>query len=106
MLFSPKATLFAAEREAFVRVLEAALGGIPEIVRVRVGRRLATGRQYEALGPVHEFVAILEFETAEALGRYLDHPAHTALGDAFYQTLDRAVVTDYELVDDVRALKV
>lgn len=106
VLFSPKATLAAAERQALLGVLAAALGGIPEIARVRVGRRLATDRRYAVLGPVHEFIAILEFETAEALGRYLDHPAHRALGDAFYATLERAVVTDYELVDDVRTLDV
>jgi hypothetical protein len=83
VLFTPKATLSATAHSRFVRALEAALTAIPEIASVRLGRRLATTRQYAALGPVHEFVAILEFETAEALGRYLDHPAHQALGENF-----------------------
>ena len=34
----------------------------------------------------------------------LAHPAHQALGAAFYTALDRADVTDFELVSDVRTL--
>lgn len=105
VLFTPKATLSAGARAEFVRVLEAALTGIPDIAGVRLGRRFATGRAYDALGPAYEYVAILEFASPEALDRYLTHPAHIALGAAFYDSLDRAVAADYTLVDDVRALE-
>lgn len=105
VLFTPKATLSAGARAEFVRVLEAALTGIPDIAGVRLGRRFAAGRAYDALGPAYEYVAILEFASHEALDRYLTHPAHIALGAAFYDSLDRAVAADYTLVDDVRALE-
>lgn len=103
VLFTPKATLTAGARAEFVRVLEAALTGIPDVAGVRLGRRLTAGRAYDALGPAYEYVAILEFASPEALDRYLAHPAHVALGAAFYDSLDRAIAADYLLVDDPRA---
>ncbi|MGD9904143.1 MAG: Dabb family protein [Vicinamibacterales bacterium] len=106
VLFTPKASLTAAERRAFVEQLDMALAAIPDIARARIGQRLALDRAYERLGPIYEYVAILEFETAEALARYLEHPAHAALGAAFHETLERAVASDYRLVDDVDALRV
>ena len=106
VLFTPKVTLTAEERAAFVGVLEAALTGIPEIAAVRIGRRLVSNRPYERLGPAYEFVAILEFASAEALQRYLEHPAHEALASAFYQSLDRAAVGDFAIASDVRDLEI
>ena len=106
VLFTPKATLSAAERASFVDVLEAAFTGIPGIARIRVGRHLGSDRPYEELGPQHEFVAILEFASHDALREYLEHPAHAALAEAFYLSLDHALVSDFEIASDVRALKV
>lgn len=104
VLFTPKTTLSPAARSAFVRALEAAITGIPDIARARVGRRVRSNRPYEGLAPSHEYVAILEFASVVALQRYLAHPAHQALGAAFYTALERADVTDFEVVDDVATL--
>ena len=106
VLFSPKAAVPAAQRDEFLRAFEAAIAAVPEVQRVRVGRRLVAERPYEALGAPFEFIAILEFASAEGLRRYLEHPAHETLAHAFYLTLDRALAGDFALEDDVRALGV
>jgi hypothetical protein len=106
VLFTPKTTLSATERASFVDQLEAAFTSIPGIARIRVGRRIRSDRPYETLGPQHEFVAILEFASHDALRGYLEHPAHAALAEAFYLSLDHALVGDFAIASDVRALKV
>lgn len=106
VLFTPTATLSTAERTAFLRTLHATLRAVPDISRVRVGRRRVSDRPYEQLGQRYAYIALLEFGTAEALHRYLDHPAHAALAEAFYLTLERAEVGDFDLVSDVGALPV
>jgi hypothetical protein len=106
VLFSPRAAVAPEQREAFLRAFEQAIAAVPEIQRLRVGRRLAVDRPYEQLGPSYEFIAILEFASADGLRRYLEHPAHDALADAFYLTLDQALAADFALEADVRALGV
>jgi hypothetical protein len=106
VLFTPKATVSAEERAAFLRTLDATFRAVPDIARVRVGRRRGSDRPYEQLGERYAYVALLEFSTPEALQRYLDHPAHDALAEAFYLTLERAEVGDFDLVSDVGALPV
>lgn len=106
VLFTPKTSVSAAERAAFLRTLDATFRAVPDIARVRVGRRRVSTRPYEQLGQHYAYIALLEFQTAEALQRYLDHPAHDALAEAFYLTLEHAEVGDFELVSDVGALPV
>lgn len=106
VLFTPKPTLSAEARAAFLRALEAALAAIPEIERARVGRRLASSPAYERLSAPQEYLAVLEFASADALRCYLEHPAHDALAEAFHASLDEALVGDYELADDIDALPV
>ena len=106
VLFSPKETVAPDQRDEFLRAFAAAIAAVPEIQRVRVGRRLVADRPYEQLGPSFEFIAILEFASTEALRGYLEHPAHDALAHTFYLTLDRALAGDFVLEDDVRSLDV
>jgi hypothetical protein len=100
VLFRPKEDLPEDQRRAFVTALEHALVRIPLIRRARVGRRLTIGRLYDQQN-THDFpfVAILEFETENALRAYLEHPAHQMLGAQFYLTADTALVFDYELLE-------
>jgi hypothetical protein len=79
---------------------------VPDIARVRVGRRCVSARPYDELGAGYAYLALLEFDTAAALQRYLEHPAHDALATAFYESLAQAEVGDFDLVDDVGALPV
>ena len=104
VLFTPKATLSADERAAFVRTLEATFAAVPDIARARIGRRRVSDRPYERLGERYAYLALLEFDSAAALQRYLEHPAHDALAKAFYASLEQAEVGDFDLVDDVGAL--
>lgn len=107
VLFTPKPTLTPAERAAFVLALETALRDVPGIVRASVGRRFLAGRPYDALaGTAYEYVAVLEFQSRDALVRYLDHPAHDDLARQFYSKAQAALALDFDIVDgtDTRKL--
>lgn len=104
VLFTPRRDLTPEQQDHFLRALESACGSIPSILRARVGRRVLMGREYDALaGAGFEYSAVLEFESAEDLRAYLDHPAHDALGRLFYETASAALALDFEMVDGVRA---
>ncbi len=103
VLFRPKAALSGVERRALIDALEHALNNISLIKRAQVGRRFLVGRQYDGENRADfPFAAILEFETANDLREYLDHPAHRGLGEQFYAAADAALVFDYELLDSTR----
>jgi len=107
VLFTPKASLSAEERESSILALERACLDIPQITRVRVGRRRVLGYAYDALAPVHfEFAVILEFESEADLDAYLHHPAHVALGHHFNNSAAVAVALDFVIGDasQIRAL--
>jgi hypothetical protein len=100
VLFRPKASLDAADRERFVRALALALSGIPEISRAHVGRRIALGRRYDLPdAEAYPFAAVLEFRSREDLVAYLDHPAHRVLGEQFYTASDAALALDFEMLE-------
>ena len=104
VLFRPRADLSSAAREALVDALRHALSHIPRIKRAHVGRRVAIGRAYEQENALQfPYVALLEFETERDLLDYLNHPAHSALGEQFSATAEAALVYDYELIDADRA---
>jgi hypothetical protein len=97
-LFRPAPGLGADQRRALLDTLRHAVAGIPQIQRARVGRRRRLGRAYdEAAGP-YEYLVMLEFASEDDLRAYLDHPAHTSLGEAFYTATDAALACDFELV--------
>lgn len=107
VLFTPRPAITDDERRAFVDALEAALRGIPQIVRSTVGRRFIAGRPYDALATAaYDYLAVIEFDSREDLQRYLDHPAHLALAQQFYGQMQVALAYDYDVVDgvDVRRL--
>jgi hypothetical protein len=100
VLFTPKASLSADERQALVADLERACQDIPSIRRARVGRRQILGYAYDAVGPVQfEFIVVLEFDSKADLDAYLRHPAHVALGRWFHEGADVAVAEDFALVE-------
>lgn len=104
VLFRPRPDLDERQRTAFVDALAHALAGIPDIRRARVGRRFAVGRQYDDHNPqTYPYVAILEFDDRDGLVRYLEHPAHRALGEQFYSAAESALAFDYELMDGADA---
>ncbi len=105
VLFRPKPSLSREERGALLDALENALADIPEIRRAHVGRRVFAGRPYDEQNTEQfPFAAILEFDSEQDLRRYLDHPAHEELGRQFYLASERALVFDFDLASDARAL--
>ena len=100
VLLKPRATLSAEDREALLEALRVAFTGIPEVRRVRIGKRLLIGRGYETQMAEHfEYSAIIEFDSEADLRVYLDHPQHAELGRRFFESVDAALVYDYALVD-------
>jgi hypothetical protein len=98
VLFRPKAQLSSDARQRLVDAFTRALREIPGIVDARIGRRVMHGRSYEQMMRAdYTYVALLEFTDADALKAYLAHPAHEALGAAFFECLEDALIYDYEI---------
>jgi hypothetical protein len=107
VLFTPRKGLSAEERETSILALERACLDIPQITRVRVGRRRVLGYTYDALAPVHfEYAVILEFDSEADLDVYLHHPAHVALGHHFNYSAEVALALDFAIGDasQIRAI--
>lgn len=107
VLFTPRASLTAPERDHLILALERACLDIPQIRRVRIGRRRRLGYAYDAMSPIDfQFAAILEFDSEDDLRAYLDHPAHGDLGQWFTTTAAAAIAHDFDIVEagGIRAL--
>lgn len=98
VLLQPRPDLTDAQRQEALATLERAATEVPEIRSVRVGRRVKHGLPgYEQLMPQDfEFALIIEVDDVEALKRYLQAPAHFALGQLFYTATSAALAYDYE----------
>lgn len=100
VLLRVKASLSEPDREALLESMRVAFTGIPEITRVRIGKRILIGRGYETQMAEHfEYSAIIEFGSEADLRVYLDHPRHQELGRRFFESVEAALVYDYTLVD-------
>lgn len=100
VLLKLRATMSAEDREALLESMRVAFTGIPEIKRVRIGKRILLGRGYETQMAEHfEYSAIIEFDSEADLRVYLDHPQHQELGRRFFESVDAALVYDYMTVD-------
>jgi hypothetical protein len=99
VLFTPRADLPDHEGAAFGDALERALTTIPSVRSYRVGRRLRTGADYDALPGDYEYCGVMEFDDREGLQQYLVHPAHQELGRLFYATAGSAFAGDFDAVD-------
>ena len=99
VLLQPRADLTAAQRQHALDTLARAAADVPEIRRFRMGRRVKHGLPgYEQLMPQDfEFALIIEVDDVAALTRYLQAPAHAALGDLFYRATSSALAYDYAL---------
>jgi len=107
VLFRPRAELSIEARQALATSFEAALTQIPSIRRARVGRRVAVGRQYEALMAVdYTYAAVIEFDDRAGLMAYLDHPAHEQLASQFFSAFEEALMYDFELLEGTAGLSV
>ena len=98
VLFRPKPSVSAADREAMFDALSAASTGIPSVRRFHVGERITHGRPYEQMmREDYSYAAVIEFDDLAGLQAYLNHPQHEKLGALFYDLLESGLVYDYEM---------
>lgn len=101
VLLQPKPDLTEAQRADAIATLRRSAAGLPDVRRFRFGRRVRHGLPgYEALmAQDFEFALIVEVDDVNALTRYLQAPAHVALGHLFYSASSAALAYDYALED-------
>jgi hypothetical protein len=105
LLFRPKATLDAEGRVALADAFAGALEEMPSVRRAQVGKRVKTGRPYDALMSVdYSHAAIIEFDDRKSFQVYLDHPAHAGLAARFFQSFEVALFYDFEMGEDATRL--
>ena len=101
VLFRPRASLSAAERNALLSSLQQAIAGIAVIKRSFIGKRILLNRPgYETQMAEHfEYSAILEFDSEADLRSYLDHPAHADLGRRLFASAETVLAYDFVSTD-------
>lgn len=101
VLFQPREHLAEADRAQVLDDLRRAAATIPSVRRFRLGRRLKHGLPgYEqTMIDNYEFAALIEFDDAEGLATYLQHPSHQAIGAHFTIAAQRALAYDYDVED-------
>jgi hypothetical protein len=100
VLYRPKPGLGSESRQRFATALAAARRDIDSIQRFWVGRRVVNGPSYQVGEmPDYPYAAVVEFDDRAGLIKYLSHPAHIALGREFAESVDTALVYDYDAVD-------
>jgi hypothetical protein len=99
VLFRPRASLSADERQAVSSSLASLVKNCPEIRACRVGQRIRHGLPgYEqAMREDFEYALLLDFDTVEGLKQYLQHPRHTALGQFFTEGAAASLAYDFEM---------
>jgi hypothetical protein len=104
VLLQPRPDLSEDQRNAALETLKHAAANVPEIKSYRLGRRVKHGLPgYEQLMPHDfEFALMIEVEDIGALTRYLQAPAHLALGDLFYSATAAALAYDYQF-DEIQS---
>ena len=104
VLLQPRADLDERQRDEALATVRRTAADVAEIRRFRIGRRVKHGLPgYEALmAQDFEFALIIEVDDLGALTRYLQAPAHTALGELFYTATSAALAYDYEM-EDIRS---
>jgi hypothetical protein len=105
----PRADLSPIERAALIDAFERVVRDIPSVRAVRVGRRVVHGAGYEQLAAdTADYLAVIDFDDLAGLQAYLRHPAHEELGVRFNQSLQSALVYDFEAggIEELRRWRV
>ena len=106
VLFRPRPDLSLADRRALIDTWATALRDIPSIRRARVGRRVRIGRSYEEMIKTDfPYAAILEFDDADGVRAYLDHPAHEAIATSFFAAIADTLIYDFEVEESAEGLR-
>jgi hypothetical protein len=102
VLFDLRPDLGEDGARRFRAALAHALDAIPSVRRVTLGRRVPPGAGYDAGPSGFTFYAAIEFDDAQGLRVYLEHPAHAELGSLFWASTARSLVLDFELAGNDR----
>lgn len=107
VLLTLRSDLAAAERSAAIDTLSRVTSEIPDVQRFRIGRRVrhALPGYEQQMKEDYQLALLLEVEDLDALKRYLQAPAHRALGRLFSAATTNAIAYDYEIVDPSRLQK-
>ena len=104
VLFRPKANLSGIEQKALLASIEHAAANIPSVRRFRIGKTVANPPSYQLQGfPDLPYLAVVEFDDRAGLEEYLEHQLHGDLGRRFNDSLEAALIYDYELADAAQA---
>jgi stress responsive alpha/beta barrel protein len=98
VLLQPRPELTEQQRSDALETLTGSAANMPDIRRFEIGRRVKHGLPgYEQLmAHDFEFALIIEFDDIDALKRYLQTPAHEAMGNLFYTATTAALAYDFE----------
>ena len=101
VLFNPKAGVGEVELRSFARAIADACRTIPTIRRSQIGKRIEFDAGYaRSFGDqTYRYVAIFEFDNADALRQYLTHPTHRQLGRLFWEICDSTIVIEAAMTD-------
>ena len=106
VLFRVRPDISPTDRQALIDAFATALREIPSIRRARVGRRVRIGRSYEQLTRVDlPYAAILEFDDADGVRAYLDHPAHEVISTKFFAVISETLIYDFEVEGSAEGLR-
>jgi len=106
VLFRLRPGVPAAGRRALIDAFATALQEISAIRRARVGRRVRIGRSYEDLIQTDlPYAAILEFDDADGVRAYLDHPAHEGISTRFFAAIAETLIYDFEVEGSAEGLR-
>ena len=105
VLFHPRQNLAEEARARLLENLRHAAATIPSIRRFRIGQRVKHGLPgYEqAMHESYAFATFIEFDDADGLKAYLQHPSHQAIGAHFTISAQRALAYDYEVIEELPA---
>lgn len=103
VLLQPKPDLTARQRAEALETIRRSAAHLPDVRRFSLGRRVKHGLPgYEQSMPQDfEFALIVELDDVDALKRYLQAPAHSALAHLFYSAASAALAYDYQLEDQM-----
>lgn len=106
VLVQPRPDLTEDERRGALETLKRAAADVPEIRSLRIGRRVTHGLPgYEQqMQQDYEFALIIEVDDLPALTRYLQAPAHRALGDLFSTATAAALAYDFDMTEIVSSV--
>ena len=102
VLFRLRPGVSAADRRALIDAFATAL---QEISAIRRGR-VRIGRSYEDLIQTDlPYAAILEFDDADGVRAYLDHPAHEGISTRFFAAIAETLIYDFEVESSAEGLR-